>query len=77
MLKDTKANQQTIIKNIQVDAGQEIIKEASFALARLGGWVKDAAGKPIKGWIEIFKIEDGEEKRLKYASTGKPIRKKF
>jgi Ca-activated chloride channel family protein len=74
MLKDTKANQQTIIKNIQVDAGQEIIKEASFALARLGGWVKDAAGKPIKGWIEIFKIEDGEEKRLKYASTGKEPR---
>ena len=74
VLKDTKADQQTVIKNIKVDAGQEVIKVASFALARLGGWVKDAKGKPTEGWIEIFRIEDGEENRTNYGSTAKEPR---
>jgi Ca-activated chloride channel family protein len=68
LLKDTKTDQTKTIENIKVEAGQEIIKEASFALARLGGIVKNTAGKPTPGWLRIFRIEDGEEKR--YADGG-------
>lgn len=67
---NVRTHEKKAAENIALEDGKEIVREMTFAEARVKGFAKDAAGRPLKTHVEIDRVEGGQEKFLDAGYTG-------
>jgi hypothetical protein len=59
-ISEKGSGQEQEIKNVVLDAGAKVVKEVSFAVAKIAVSAKDSNGNPISVYVEIFTAGDAE-----------------
>ena len=60
-IEEDQTNQRIALNSITLEPGARLIKEATFAIAKLGVRGKDSQGKPISVYVRIFRQGETED----------------
>ena len=74
VLSEEASRQKTVIENVALAEGQEVVKEVSFAVSQLAVVAKDSMGKPISVLVSVSKQGDEDKKLIAegWSSTEEP-----